>query len=91
MADEQVFFRKTGEETSAYVLVWMFEERGRMTAEASIEAPATDDGQYETLDFKGDAQTVLRDAVEYAALNGCDLRITMDCVEWPTELGSLVV
>jgi hypothetical protein len=90
MADEQVFFRKTGEETSAYVLVWVFDESGRMTAEASIEAPAADDGQYETLDFKGDVQPVLRDAVEYAALNGFDLRIYNDGVVWPTELGSLV-
>lgn len=87
---ERVFFRRTGAESSAFALVRLFENNGKIEAEASIDGPFTERSDYDDLPASGDPQTVLKEASEMAALKGLDVRVDLDGVEWPDTLGSLV-
>ncbi|ALN71146.1 hypothetical protein [Aureimonas sp. AU20] len=86
MASDDLFFLRTGDETSTYVLVRLIGGEGALRAEATLDGAAEGEGvEFETM--RGDPPTVLRDANEFALLNGFDLRIDLAGNEWPAELG----
>jgi hypothetical protein len=86
MASDDLFFLRTGDETSTYVLVRLGGGEGALRAEATLEGEADGEGvTFETL--RGDLPSVLREANEFALLNGFDLRIDLNGQDWPAELG----
>lgn len=87
--ETHVYFRQTGQEPSAYVLVRLFSKNGGIAAEASLAGEMV---QGATFDYptSGEPHAVLRDARDFAAGHGFDVRIELDGVEWDPDLGSLV-
>ncbi|BDA84510.1 hypothetical protein Sa4125_20520 [Aureimonas sp. SA4125] len=87
--ETHVYFRQTGQEPSAYVLVRLYEEEGQSAAEASLAGEMVGEAKYE-YPTTGEPHSVLRDARDYAAGHGFDVRIELDGVAWDPGLGSLV-
>lgn len=86
MASDDLFFLRTGDETSAFVLVRLLGGDGTPQAEASLEkADAPDDAAISGL--RGDLPMVLREANEFALLKGYDFRVDLAGHDWPAELG----
>ena len=88
-AETHVYFQKTPTEPSAYVLVRLYDDAGQMAAETSLAGPMAEGADYDYPTI-GNPHTVLRDARDYAAGHGFDLRVALDGVEWDPDLGSLV-
>lgn len=88
-AETHLYFPLEGNETSAYVKVRLFENGGQTTAEASVEGPAAEGAEFE-YPTTGEPHTVLRDARDFAAGRGFDVRVQLDGIEWDTDLGVLV-
>ena len=87
MAAEDLYFLRSGSEDRPYVLVKLVPGDNGLAAEAVLMGPEDDEPLQDGLDISGEAQTVLREASEYAMLNGRDLRIELNGQEWPEELG----
>lgn len=85
MAADDLFFLRTGSEAGAFVLVSLGETEP-IDARAHLEGAGTD-GDGAPLDLSGDLPSVLRDATEYALLNGYDIRIELNGRTWPEHLG----
>ena len=88
-AETHLYFPLEGNETSAYVRVRLYENGGRPAAEASVEGPAANDVAYE-YPATGEPHSVLRDARDFAAGRGFDVRVQLDGVSWDPDLGVLV-
>lgn len=88
MAADDLFFQRTGEETRAFVQVCLKRGPNRLDGVATMSGPMTS-GSDDALEITGDLPSVLREAQEYAMLNGLDLRIALDGNTWPTHLGIL--
>jgi hypothetical protein len=87
--ETHVYFRQTGQEPSAYVLVRLYRDNGDTAAEASLAGDMLGGAEYD-YPTTGEPHAVLRDARDYAAGHGFDVRIELDGVEWDPDLGSLV-
>ena len=87
--EDHLYFRRLGTETSPFVLVRLYSEGPEMKAEASVSGPATEGSDFEYPSV-GEPHAILRDARDFAAGRGYDVRIELDSVEWDPELGSLV-
>lgn len=87
MAADDLYFLRSGSEDRPYVLVKLVPGDNGLAAEAVLMDPEDDERPQEGLDVSGEAQTVLREAGEYATLNGHDLRIDLNGQEWREELG----
>jgi hypothetical protein len=85
MAADDLFFLRTGTETGPYVLVTLGSHEP-IDAKAHLEN-ADAGGTREGLDLSGDLPDVLREANEFALLNGYDMRIELNGRTWPEHLG----
>ena len=89
-AEQHVYFPRTGDESTRFILVRLFEASGTPRAERSIAGPLGDGEDVREPAMEGAPHEILRDAREAAAVTGLDLRIQLDGVAWDGELGSLV-
>lgn len=87
---DHVYFHTTGDEAGAFVLVRIFKDGGDLAAEITMEGSNAQSVGLDAVPTRGAVPTMLREAREFAALNGYDLRVKMIGVEWPKEMGSLV-
>lgn len=88
-AETHLYFPLMGNETSAYVKVRLFKDGQRDGAEATVEGSGAEDLTFE-YPARGEPLTVLRDARDFAAGRGLDVRVELDGVEWDSDLGVLV-
>ncbi|WP_156386742.1 hypothetical protein [Aureimonas sp. Leaf454] len=88
-AETHLYFPLEGHETSAYVKVRLYDDGGKPGAQASLEGPAAEGARFE-YPTTGEPHAVLRDARDYAAGRGFDVRVQLDGVAWNPELGVLV-
>lgn len=88
-AETHLYFPLEGNETSAYVRVRLYDENGTTSAEASVEGPSAEGAAFD-YPAKGEPHAVLRDARDFAAGRGFDVRIELDGVAWNPDLGVLV-
>ncbi|MBB3950778.1 hypothetical protein [Aureimonas jatrophae] len=89
MASDDLFFLRTGEETTPFVLVTLQGDGSNARGEATLVGTPEGEATGELPAGAGDLTTTLRDANEYALLNGLDLRIDLNGRQWPADLGIL--
>ncbi|WP_062016116.1 hypothetical protein [Aureimonas sp. AU4] len=89
MASDDLFFLRTGEETKPFVLVTLQGEGSSVRGRASLVGTMEGEATGELPAAESDLAAALREANEYALLNGLDLRIDLNGREWPEGLGIL--
>lgn len=88
-AETHLYFPLQGNETGAYVKVRLFKESAGLRAEATVEGPHAEGAEFEYPSI-GEPHSVLRDARDFAAGRGFDVRVMLDGVDWDPDLGVLV-
>lgn len=88
-AETHLYFPLEGNETTAYVKVRLSKDGGRTVAEATVEGSASEGVAFD-YPAKGEPRSVLRDARDFAAGRGFDVRVQLDGIEWDPDLGVLV-
>ncbi len=92
-ATDSLFFPPTGEENAYYLLVTISEGadglRGRVAVEAPKSLPEGADAPPDYPGREGDLATIMKEAGEFAAVNGYALRVSKPAdIAFPPELGT---
>ncbi|WP_152047823.1 hypothetical protein [Aureimonas psammosilenae] len=92
-ATDSLFFPPTGEESSYYLLVTISGAKGALRGRPTIQAPITiPEGADAAPDYperEGELAAILKEAGEFAAVNGYPLRVSKPAeVDFPSELGT---